>query len=140
MTPAQIEAVRDSWAKVEPLGIQAARLFYARLFEVAPDTRRMFGADIDAQSHKLLAVLGTAVAGLDRIEALLPVLRQLGARHVAYGVHAEHYAIVGQVLLWTLERGLQDHYTPAVSAAWQAVWTAIATTMQEGAQQALAPC
>jgi nitric oxide dioxygenase len=51
-------------------------------------------------------------------------------------VRDEHYAPVGEALLWTLERGLQEHYTPTVAAAWQAAWAAIATTMQEGARQA----
>jgi hypothetical protein len=28
MTPAQVEAVRASWARVAPLGMEAARLFW----------------------------------------------------------------------------------------------------------------
>ena len=40
------------------------------------------------------------------LERLLPVLRELGKRHVQYGVNEQDYAAVGETLLWTLERGL----------------------------------
>jgi hypothetical protein len=42
----------------------------------------------------------------------------LAKRHVSYGAKAEHYPVVGAALLWTLEKGLGDGWTPEVADAW----------------------
>ena len=130
MTPAQVQALRASWALVEPIGDEAARLFYARLFELDPSLRRLFSGDMAAQGRKLLAALRATVAAVDRFENLRPVLAELGARHQGYGVRAAHYETVGAALLWTPQRGLQQHYSVEVDAAWRAAYGAISQAMQ----------
>jgi hemoglobin-like flavoprotein len=79
-----------------------------------------------------MTMLGTAVAGLSKLEALLPVVRALGARHAGYGVAAEHFAPVGAALIWTLEQGLGDGFTPDVKAAWVEVYGVLSRTMIDG--------
>jgi hemoglobin-like flavoprotein len=64
------------------------------------------------------------------------VVRQLGARHVGYGVRDEHYATVGTALLWTLEKGLAEEFTPEVRDAWAAAYGLLADVMQMGAADA----
>ena len=61
-----------------------------------------------------------AVEGLNNLAALVPVLENLGKRHVAYGVLPVHYEVVGQALLNTLEIGLSPsgNWTPQVKEAW----------------------
>lgn len=76
-----------------------------------------------------------AVESLDRLEDLLPLLRQLGQRHAAYGVRDEHYAVVGEALLWVLERQLGEAYTPEVGEAWAATYALITTAMMQGAAE-----
>ena len=132
MTPQQIELVQTSFQKVVPIAGTAADLFYDRLFETAPDVRRMFPNDLAEQKKKLMTMLGTAVAGLSKLEALLPVVRALGARHAGYGVTAEHFAPVGAALIWTLEQGLGDGFTPDVKAAWVEVYGVLSRTMIDG--------
>lgn len=136
MTPYQIALVKDSFRKVAPIAEQAAALFYARLFDLDPTLRRLFRGDMQEQGRKLMQMLGTAVAALDRLDALLPVARQLGARHVAYGVRDEHYATVGAALLWTLEKGLGTDFTDEVKAAWVDTYTLVSSTMIAGARSA----
>ena len=87
MTPQQITLVQTSFAKVAPIAAIAADLFYGRLFEIAPDVRRMFPEDLAEQKKKLMAMLGTAVGSLDRLDALLPVVRALGERHAGLRRH-----------------------------------------------------
>jgi hemoglobin-like flavoprotein len=53
----------------------------------------------------------------------------LAKRHVAYGVAPEHYEVVGAALLWTLEKGLGDGFTPEVGAAWAAAYGALSEMM-----------
>jgi hemoglobin-like flavoprotein len=122
MNPTQIKLVQDSFAKVAPISEQAAVLFYGRLFEVAPAVRAMFPDDMTEQRKKLMATLAVVVAGLSNLEAILPAASALARRHVTYGATAEHYPVVGGALLWTLEKGLGEAWTPEVSAAWIAAY------------------
>jgi hemoglobin-like flavoprotein len=132
MTPNQITLVQTSFAKVAPIAGVAADLFYGRLFAIAPDVRRMFPDDLKEQKKKLMAMLGTAVAGLTKPEALLPAVRALGQRHAGYGVKAGHFAPVGAALIWTLEQGLGEAFTSEVKDAWVEVYGVLSQTMIEG--------
>jgi nitric oxide dioxygenase len=122
MNPTQIKLVQDSFAKVAPISEQAAVLFYDRLFEVAPSVRAMFPDDMKEQRKKLMATLAVVVGGLSNLEAVLPAASALAKRHVNYGAKPEHYPIVGGALLWTLEKGLGDAWTPEVAEAWTAAY------------------
>ena len=136
MTPAQIELVKSSWAEVEPIAEQAAELFYGKLFELNPGLKSLFKSDMKEQGRKLMAMLNTAVNSLDKIETIVPAVQDMGRRHVAYGVKDEDYDTVGEALLWTLEQGLGEAFTPEVKDAWVDVYTLVATTMKTAAAQA----
>jgi hemoglobin-like flavoprotein len=133
MTPQDKELVQGTFKQVAPIADQAAELFYAKLFELDPSIKPMFTSDMTEQGRKLMAMIGTAVNGLDNLEALVPAVQDLGKRHVNYGVKDEHYDTVGAALLWTLEQGLGDNFTPEVKTAWANVYTVLATTMKEAA-------
>lgn len=136
MTPAEINLVHDTFRQIARISDQAAALFYARLFELDPSLRPMFRGDMTEQGRKLMHVLALAVSSLDRIETLLPAVRQLGVKHTGYGVREEHYATVGEALLWTLEKGLGPAFTPEVRAAWTTTYTLLAQTMIDAARAA----
>jgi hemoglobin-like flavoprotein len=129
MTPQQIKLVQVSFAKVAPIADTAADLFYSRLFEIAPEIRPMFPNDLAEQKKKLMSMLGTVVAGLSRLDMMIPAIQMLGRRHAEYGVTAAHYAPVGAALIWTLEQGLGEEFTDNVRDAWVAAFTTLATTM-----------
>jgi hemoglobin-like flavoprotein len=133
MTPQQIHLVQSSFATALPVADTVALLFYNRLFELDPALRALFPGDITEQRHKLMATLHIAVHDLNRLEEILPSLRQLGRRHADYGVRSEHYITVGAALLWSLAQTLSAEFTPEVEAAWQTLYDQLATTMQEGA-------
>src|SRR6201995_5712607 len=118
MTPDQIKLVQESFAKVAPISEQAAVLFYDRLFEVAPSVATLFPADMTEQRKKLMATLAGVVGGLNNLDSILPAASALAKRHVGYGAKPEHYPVVGGALLWTLEKGLGDAWTPELAAAW----------------------
>jgi hemoglobin-like flavoprotein len=130
MQQAQIEAVRISFQVVESNADTFADLFFARLFALAPEARDLFTHDLRAQKQKLLAMLRVIVEGLGQMELLLPILRDLGTRHNAYGVTAQHYDVVATVLEWTLDVTLAEAFTPAVHSAWQGLYAAVAQAMQ----------
>ena len=79
------------------------------------------------QGRKLMTMIGTAVANLNNMDAIVPAVQDLGRRHKTYGVLPEHYGTVATALLWTLGQGLGDAFTPQVEAAWTAAYTILAT-------------
>ncbi|WP_076862579.1 globin family protein [Bradyrhizobium mercantei] len=113
MTPDQVKLVQ-----VAPISEQAAVIFYDRLFEVAPAVKAMFPSDMAEQRKKLIATLAVVVNGLSNLSSVLPAASALAKRHVNYGAKPAHYPVVGGALLWTLEKGLGEAWTPDVAAAW----------------------
>jgi nitric oxide dioxygenase len=129
MTPDQIKLVQDSFAKVAPISQAAAVLFYDRLFEIAPSVKTMFPTDMTEQRKKLMATLAVVVNGLGNLASILPAASALAKRHVNYGAKPEHYPVVGAALLWTLEKGLGDAWTPEVAEAWTAAYATLSGYM-----------
>jgi hemoglobin-like flavoprotein len=137
LTVHQKDLVQGTFASIATIADDAAVLFYQRLFELDPSLRPMFRGDMAEQRKKLMQMITAAVKGLDHLEQLVPVVQDLGRRHVRYGVQDSHYDTVGQALLWTLEAGLGRQFTPEVKEAWTAVYGLLATTMKNAAREAL---
>ncbi len=141
ITEAHKEHIRRSWQLVIPIADTAADLFYRRLFELKPDYQGLFPENMSGQKAKLVRMLTFIVKSLDYPESawrdsvpdsedLLLVLLALGRRHQSlYNVPREGYAAVGEALLWTLDYGLGEAFTPEVKAAWGAVYKAVSMTM-----------
>ena len=114
---------------------EKSKAFYGRLFEIAPQVRGMFPDDLTEQKKKLMGMLGTTVGGLSHLDTLLPAVQALGRRHSGYGVTAAHYAPVGAALLWTLQQGLGEAFTPEVKDAWATAYIVLSTTMMSAANE-----
>jgi hemoglobin-like flavoprotein len=133
MTPKQIELVQDTWQNVLPIADTAAKLFYGRLFSLDPGLKPLFKGDMEAQGRKLMAMIGTAVSGLGRLESIVPAVQALGRRHAGYGVKEAHYETVAAALLWTLEQGLGQAFTEEVKGAWASAYGLLAKAMKDAA-------
>jgi hemoglobin-like flavoprotein len=129
MTPDQVKLVQESFGKVAPISAKAAELFYGRLFEIAPQVRAMFPDDMTEQRKKLMTTLAIVVNGLNNLDAILPAASALAKRHVSYGAQPAHYPVVGEALLWTLEKGLGESWTPPVAAAWTSAYATLSGFM-----------
>jgi hemoglobin-like flavoprotein len=136
VTEEQQALVRSSFASIAPSAEAVAAQFYARLFELDPSLRPLFKGDMAAQGQKLMAMIGVAVANLHRLDAVIPAIAQLGARHRGYGVTEAHYATVGAALIWTLQQGLGDAFDDTMRAAWTQCYVTVAGVMKAGAQLA----
>ena len=134
MTTTTITLVQDSFERILPISDTAADLFYAKLFALDPSLKHLFKGDMTEQGRKLMNMLGLAVNGLNNLEKLVPAVQHLGRSHAGYGVTDEHYNTVATALLWTLEKGLGEHFTPEVNAAWVEVYTLLANTMKDAAR------
>lgn len=131
-----ISLVQESFEKVKPIAPAAAKIFYTKLFELDPNLKPLFPNDeevMKSQGNKLMTMLGAAVAGLNNLDALIPVLQGLGKKHVEYKVEPSHYNTVGAALLGTLEAGLGEEFTPDVKEAWTSVYGTMSSVMIEAA-------
>ena len=131
MSPETKDLLKTTWAMIAPTSDIAAGVFYERLFTLDPSLRPMFvGTDMKEQRRKLMQAIATVINGVDSLESLLPTLEQLGRNHAQYGVIDRHYDTVAAALLWTLEQGLKEAWTPAAKFAWTEAYTTIASVMR----------
>jgi len=80
-------------------------------------------------------MLNLIVARLDRPDDLIEDVRQLGKRHVGYGVKEKHYTYVGKALVWTLQQALRSSWTKDKEAAWIKCYQWLADTMIDASNQ-----
>jgi hemoglobin-like flavoprotein len=126
--------VQSSWEPIAARREEAARIFYAKLFEIAPAVKPMFAhVDLNTQGAMLMNMIAAAVKGLDRLDELKPALEDLGRRHAAYGVRIEHYAPVEACLLYTVEQMMGEEFNLDVKLAWTQIYNFVAQTMIEAA-------
>jgi hemoglobin-like flavoprotein len=111
--------------------------FYFRLFEAAPEVRPLFPVDMRRQKTILLGALVLLRKSLRNLDAIVPTLRNLGARHVAYGAKPERYPVVGAVLIESMAAIAGDDWRPEYEIAWGDAFGVVASVMIEGAETAV---
>ncbi len=139
MTPEQARIVEATWRSVLPVGDTFAELFYGRLFALDARLKKLFKEDPIEQGRNLTAMLSVAAANIGKPERITLALRQLGQRHVAYGVTARDFVNFEDALFFALEHALIDVFTPEVKAAWRAAYALISSTMLEPATRSATP-
>ena len=131
-----LDALEESFDLVAPQGDALMDRFYARLFDTAPSVKPLFaGTDLRRQKGMLLGALVLLRKSLRDLEAIVPKLRELGARHVAYGARPEHYPVVGTTLIAAMASLAGDAWTPAFEQAWSDAFDVVAGVMLEGAAE-----
>jgi len=149
----EIQLIKDSWATVETLPAETVGgLLFKHIFEQA-DVSALFSfgrkpgfnadpaavadnPDVKTHGAKVVGTVAVAISMLTTLDKLVPVLKDLGAKHAKYGVTAAHYPVVGGAFLKTLSVGLGDAYTPEVAAAYTAMWGIVEATMLSGVKEA----
>jgi hemoglobin-like flavoprotein len=136
MTPEQITMVQSSFASLGPQVAALAAQFYRELFGRDPALRELFTTDMAEQQVRFAEKLSEIVEAIPRLDELLGHTRELGARHVGYGVRAADYRTVGHALLDALAVVLGDRFDAKTRQAWTAAYNLVAETMLEGAASA----
>ena len=132
-----LNALEESFDAVAPHGDELMNEFYGRLFEAAPAVKPLFAhTDLRRQKAMLLAALVLLRKSLRNLDAIVPTLHALGARHVRYGARPEHYPVVGEVLIASMAEVAVDAWRPEYERAWGAAIAIVAGAMLEGAQTA----
>ena len=132
-----LEALETSFDLIAPRGDELMDEFYAGLFEAAPAVKPLFArVDLKRQKTMLLGTLVLLRKSLRDLDAIVPKLRELGARHVAYGAQPEHYPVVGAVLIGAMATVAGPAWKPEYEAAWGTAFEIVAGAMIEGAESA----
>jgi hemoglobin-like flavoprotein len=131
-----LEALETSFDAVAPHGDELMNVFYARLFAAAPGVRSLFPRDMERQKKMLLSALVLLRKSLRNLEGIVPALRELGARHVAYGARPEHYPVVGAALIAAMVEIAGPEWKPEYTDAWSAAFEVVAGAMIAGAAEA----
>jgi nitric oxide dioxygenase len=131
-----VDALETSFDLVAPRGDELMDRFYARLFAAAPETKALFArSDMETQKSMLLGALVLLRRHLRDLDRIVPILRGLGARHVAYGARPEHYPVVGAALIASMAAVAGDGWRPEHEQAWTAAFDVVAGAMLDGAAE-----
>jgi len=137
--------ILKTWRHIEKDMDTHAVTFYKNMIENRPEITQLFvnrneygflpedsEQGLKRHSIDVMVMIGHAVAGLNDLESIEHELKELAERHAKYGVELEHFPIMGDALLKTLELELGDKWTPEVKAAWVAAYDTCCD-MMEGA-------
>ncbi len=126
----EIALIRESFERLQPHVEAASELFYRRLFEIAPELRALFRADMAGQGMRFMSTLAVIVQRFDDPEALKPYLARLAAGHAAYGVKPAHFRPMGRALIATMRETLGADFPEGAESAWEAAYDLLAREMQ----------
>ncbi|CAJ1447121.1 unnamed protein product [Effrenium voratum] len=156
-------SVQSSWAHLKEIGTSVVGEFFCKkIFELRPEIKELFPASVrcryrdwstDEEEDELslasspalrrlfgrvIDAVGSAVAGLQDMNKMVPALTQLGMRHAGYNVKEEYFQVFEKALIITLREGLGDLFTKEVEFAWNMVFTFMTATMLSGFRSAQA--
>ena len=129
MTPAQLELVKASYAKLPEGGAAMAADFYRNLFELDPATRALFATEPAVMSVKFSGELAAIVEAITSYETFSSRVHDLAVRHAQYGVLTHHYRAAGQALVGALASHLPDIWDAELEAAWRRAYNLVAEMM-----------
>ena len=136
MTPAQLELVKASYAKLPEGGATMAVDFYRNLFELDPATRALFATEPAVMSVKFSGELAAIVEAITSYETFAPRVSELAVRHNGYGVRPQHYRTVGQALIRALAAHLDEDWDEELEAAWRRAYNLVSELMMTAAGDA----
>jgi hemoglobin-like flavoprotein len=132
MTAHQIRLVRDSVDSLREDAEPFALLFYGKLFELDPGSRRLFHNDLAVQGRKIMDMLASVVESLDDFQPMRARLAELGRKHAEYGVRPEQYDTLTTALLWSVGQALGASFDVPTRDAWRLAINAICVAMKAG--------
>ncbi|ADU94109.1 NO-inducible flavohemoprotein [Geobacillus sp. Y412MC52] len=128
--PKTIEIVKSTVPVLETHGEQITKRFYELMFSNHPELLNIFNHANQKQGRQqraLAAAVYAAARYIDQLDAILPVVRQIGHKHRSLGIKPEQYPIVGKHLLLAIKDVLGDAATDEVITAWAEAYEAIAS-------------
>lgn len=146
LTDTQTSIIQATVPVLQAHGEAITRTFYKNLFAAHPELYNIFNPANQhngGQQRSLAAAVLAYAQHIQNPSVLGHMLNRIESKHVSLEVRAEHYPIVGQVLLGAMTEVLGEAATPEILDAWRAAYGQLADIMighekaryQQGAEQ-----
>lgn len=124
-----IAIIKSTVPVLEVHGTTITKRFYERLFQSHPELLNIFNHANQKQGRQQTALANAVYAAaihIEKLDAILPVVRGIAHKHRSLGVKPEHYPIVGEHLLGAIKDVLGDAATDEILGAWAEAYGIIA--------------
>ncbi|MGG0737694.1 NO-inducible flavohemoprotein [Niallia taxi] len=124
-----IEIIKSTVPVLEVHGTAITTHFYKTLFTNHPELLNIFNHANQREGKQQTALANAVYAAalhIDKLGAIIPVVKQIAQKHRALGVLPEHYPIVGETLLKSIKEVLGDAATDEIIGAWSEAYGVIA--------------
>ncbi|CAG7623064.1 Flavohemoprotein [Paenibacillus allorhizosphaerae] len=124
-----IQIIKSTVPVLELHGTDITKRFYHLLFTNHPELLHVFNHANQKQGRQpeaLANAIYAAAQHIDKLETILPVVKQIAHKHRSLGIQAEHYPIVGNTLLAAIKDVLGDAATEPILTAWAEAYGIIA--------------
>eukprot|EP00488_Nonionellina_sp_1-RS-2012_P004032 TRINITY_DN8987_c0_g1_i1.p1 TRINITY_DN8987_c0_g1~~TRINITY_DN8987_c0_g1_i1.p1 ORF type:complete len:215 (-),score=46.92 TRINITY_DN8987_c0_g1_i1:1158-1802(-) len=133
-----VEITQRTWREVTMVIDKAVGSFYKDLLSSKPEIRNLFSkANMESQANKLVRAIGSTIALLDNQETLVPILEELGRRHVYYNVRPAYFKHLKKAWFNMLRRALALKWDQSTDKAWNVAWKFITSIMKSSLEDAL---
>jgi hemoglobin-like flavoprotein len=129
LSPTEATLVTQSFDAIWSIRRRFCHAFYRRFFELAPDTRNLFPADLEPQYLRLVDMIAAIVGALDQRDLFQSAIRQAGRRHASFGVKPWHFDAFGKALISTLDDQLGEAFSPDARRAWMMLYEMVREEM-----------
>ncbi|WP_312098985.1 NO-inducible flavohemoprotein [Niallia sp.] len=124
-----IDIIKSTVPVLQVHGTQITTVFYRNMFEAHPELLNIFNHANQAKGRQQTALSNTVLAAaqnIDKLETIIPVVKQIAHKHRSLMIKAEHYPIVGEFLLKAIKEVLGDAATDDIIQAWADAYGVIA--------------
>lgn len=124
-----VQIIKSTVPVLEVHGTAITKRFYEMMFANHPELLNIFNHANQKQGRQQAALANAVYAAaqyIDKLETIIPVVKQIGHKHRSLGIRAEHYPIVGQNLLAAIKDVLGDAATEDILQAWAEAYGVIA--------------
>lgn len=132
MTTEQKALITATVPVLKENGVLLTKYFYNRMFTHHPELKNMFNMGNQQSGRQQTALAMAVLAYAEHIAdptVLLPVVDRIGHKHVSLDIRPEHYIIVGEQLIASIQEVLGDAATADIVDAWTAAYNQLATLM-----------
>jgi hypothetical protein len=100
-------------------------------------TKSSYDPFLEIKTSTFLRMLDSVINFLGpKRDDMTASLKNLGRKHVVYEVMADDYALIGDALIFTLQKHMTT-WDEHLETSWRSVYSFISTTMLEGANEAM---
>eukprot|EP01084_Bolivina_argentea_P267925 454950_1 len=138
LTDEVVQITQATWREVMTVIDAAVGSFYRDLLKSKPEIRNLFSrSNMQSQANKLLRAIGSTIALLDNQETLVPILEELGRRHVYYNVRPKYFKHLKKAWFNMLKQALALKWTAETERSWNIAWKFITSIMISSLEDAL---